>query len=1252
MTNIKITINNKEINTVSGKTILEVVNDHKIDTIPTLCHDERIPPFGSCFLCVVEIKGVEKLVPSCSTPISDGMEIYTDNEKIRSSRKTALELLFSNHYADCVGPCKNDCPAGVDVQGYLALISMKEYREALMLIKQNNPMPISIGRICVRHCELACRRNIIDEPVAINALKRYVADLDNNLWIPQIKNKKNKKVAVVGGGPSGLTCAYYLAIEGYSVTIFEKLPELGGMLRYGIPEYRLPKKVLDSEIQWILNLGIDVKKGIEMGRDFSTKELHNNGFDAIYLAVGAHKAMGMRLDNEDVTEGVIKGIDFLRNVELNGSVNLHGTVAVVGGGNTAIDAARTSLRCGADHVCIIYRRSLNEMPAHIEEIDAAKEEGIEIQFLTNPTSIIQENGKLKAVECLKMELVDAGAGKRPKPVPIKDSEFIFDYDYLIAAIGQQIDTLFIKKEKDILLNKWDNIIVNEESMQTQIPYVFAGGDAVTGPLTAISGIHQGKIASQAIEKYLSGQNPKVTNNSFLSFKHILNKIPESEYVNVPKIQREKMPVLPIKNRNNFHEVELGFSLDQVCSEAKRCLECGCSEFYDCSLRKYADQFEIDISNFIGGFRKYVVDDRHPFIVFDPNKCINCGKCVRTCSEILKISAIGFVNRGFQTVVKPAMEKALIETNCVSCGNCIDACPTGAITEKHLFKIIGTLKKINLESVCSFCSIGCKINFKVINNRMFYISNTTEEIAKTHNNGYLCVKGRFGHRFFTETRRISEPLILKNNEYIQTGYEKTLNHISVKLKKIINKYGNDAVAVFGSPQMSNEELYLLQKFARIGLKTNHVDCLSSLLYSNCNNDLDDILGYTSSTINIDEIQNADIIVAINSNLSEENLIMELKIKEAQKKGAKFIFVNSAEIKATKFADLWIDSKKGTNTVLINSIINEIIKRKLFDASHIKDIDRFHDLCNMVSDYTSDEVCNITGIDHNKYKEISDLLLNKKAKIVFIYDIDSKREKSINDLKAIGNFLLLTNRFYKNNNGLLILRDYLNSTGLQAMGLSSSYLPGFVRIDDTKEISRIFKEWNTTPKKVFKPTKFKEKLLKGEIKAVLIFGEDPLIDLNNIKYFSNIEFMVVSDLVLTKTAKNANVFIPSTSVLENCGSYTRCDGIIQFTKPVILSKNNLQNWEIITNLAKSFSNEFNYVSVNEVTDEYLKINSACIKACTNSKTSTIQINNDNLNKKPGFLIYNIDISPFKPGRQKILCLENYYESKIKTKTNKYY
>lgn len=1249
MEQIQITINGNEISVNPDITILEAVHQNKLDEIPTLCHDKRLEHFTSCFLCVVEVEGVNKLIPACSTKVSAGMKVHTKSEKIVESRRTALALLMSNHYADCIGPCTNNCPAGVDAQTYIALISMGKYKEALKLVKENNPLPLSIGRVCVRDCEAACRRKFIDEPVSVNAMKRFIADYDNvNKWTPEVKPGNGKKVAVVGSGPAGLSCAYYLTVEGYSVTIFEKLPMLGGMLRYGIPEYRLPKKILDAEINWIINLGVEVKTGVELGIDFSIHSLLEEGYDSVFLGVGAHKASKMGLNGEDITFGVFRGIDFLREIELSFIPKLKGNVVVVGGGNTAIDAARTALRCGAGNVKIVYRRSIKEMPANPEEIEAAQKEGIEILFLTNPKNIVTEDHKIIGIECLKMGLVEGKPGERAKPVAIDGSEFIVNCDYLISAIGQAVDTGFTKFDKECSLEKWGTVCVNKETFETSIHGVFAGGDVVTGPFTAITSIAQGKKAAKAIMSYLTTGKAKGGNGNFYSFKHNLAKINEREYEAVKKLAREKMQELEVTDRiHNFKEVEEGLTEEQVADEFKRCLECGCSEYYDCDLRKYCDEYDVNISSFTGETKKYLADGRHPFIMLDPNKCINCGRCVRTCSEILKVSALGFINRGFKSVVKPAMEKALLDTNCISCGNCIDACPTGAISEKFPFKILGTLPKDNIETVCSFCSVGCKINFKKISDDIFYVANTTEEIKDSHNKGYLCVKGRFGHRYLMNKNRVLFPQIRRHGiiDFVDTN--EALKYSEKKIKELTEKYGADSVAVLASPKLSNEELYLLQKFTRAGLKNNNISSFSNLVYGNDLNALDSMTGFTSSTASMDDLNDADVIVVINSNLSEENLVMELKIKEAQKHGAKLVLINSSEIKLTKYADLWIDSRKGTNTYLIDSLNKILIEDGYASESFVHGRTKnFKELRANLANIDISKAIHYSGVDKNVFNEFISTM-KTFSNIIFIYNIDSRSDKSVNDLKAISNFLTLTGRTGQEKNGIIILREYNNSTGLIDMGVLPEYLPGFVKYDETEQVNTIGNAWNTDLAKIFKPVDLALKLKKGEIKGLLIFGEDPLNVHENEIYFNGVEFLLVSDAYHTSTTENADVVLPAANHLEQSGTYTRCDNLVQKSSKVINGVNDYENWQLISNLAARFADGFRFNSSSEVQDEINTVNRFYKYASPGDSWMKEYFNNGFSKKRLNFSIHKVDFTLSENIKHIIHYQDNYYFSSVKNK-----
>ncbi len=1247
MEKVKIIINGKEFETSPDKTILEVVQENDIDSIPTLCEDKRLEHYTSCFLCVVEVEGFNRLIPSCSTKVFDGMKIKTRSEKIIKSRKTALGLLMSNHYADCIGPCRNNCPAGVDAQTYIALISMGKYQEALKLVKENNPLPLSIGRVCVRDCEKDCRRNYIDEPVSVNALKRFIADIDAiNKWKPEIKSKRNKKVAVIGSGPAGLTCSYYLTLDGYDVTIFEKLPELGGMLRYGIPEYRLPKKILDTEINWILDLGVRVKTNVELGKDFSLEDLKEQGYESVFIGVGAHKATKLGLDGEEKTIGVFRGIDFLREITFNQNKTLNGVVIVVGGGNTAIDASRTALRCGADKVQIVYRRSINEMPAAKEEIEAAQNEGVEILFLTNPKSLVVENEKLKGIECLKMQLEETKPGERPRPVPVVGSEFIINCDCIISAIGQAVDSSFTQKDNNLGLEKWGTISVNNDTFETSIAGVFAGGDDVTGPLTAISSIAQGKKAAYAIMNYLETGAAKKTDFKFYSLKHKLNKLTDREFEGYKKLPREKINEIPLSERNNYCEVELGITEAQSLNETERCLQCGCSEYADCSLRKYCDEYQVDISEFIGETRKYMVDGRHPFILLDANKCINCGKCVRTCTEILKVSALGFVYRGFKSVVKPAMERALSDTNCIACGNCVDVCPTGAIAEKFPFKLLGSLPKENIETVCNFCSVGCKVNFKKITNDIFYVSNSTEEIKDSHNKGFLCSKGKFGHRYLLQKKRILNSQIKQNGLYKNVDEETAISYTAERLKEIIKEYGKDSVAVFASPKLSNEELFLLQKFARVGLGNNNINSFSNMLYGLELNSLDDSIGFTSSTITTDKLEKADVIVIINSNLSEENLVMELKIKAAQKKGAKVVLLNSSEIKMAKQADLWIDSKKGTNTLFLNALMKSLIDESSIDKNYIQSrTEKFKEFRQSLDSIQIQNTLEIAGVSKDKFELLHQLLSDQLNNVIFIYDIDSTGEKSANDLKAINNYMMMTGRVGRENNGMIILRDYNNSTGLIDMGVIPEYLPGFVKTSERNEIERIGKIWNTDLSDKFVPVNLVDRLKRGEIKAALIFGEDPLAISSNRRYFSDIEFLVVSDSFHTSTTAEADVVLPASTYIEQTGTYTRCDNVIQKSNKVVDRINPSANWEIIKRLASYFSDKFKYDSPESIFDEIKTVNRFYKYSDFNRAWMDEFFANGFTRQKINFQLSEANLSSFEPVKPVIHYQENYYFKNIK-------
>jgi NADPH-dependent glutamate synthase beta subunit-like oxidoreductase len=406
--------------------------------------------------------------------------------------------------------CQEACPVHIDIRRYVGLVAEGDYTGALAVIRERNPLPAICGRVCNHPCESACNRGWQDEPLSIDALKRFVADYEVALrnegklvWPAPPRKTRKEKTAIVGAGPAGLTVAHDLALAGFSPTVFEAAPVPGGMLYLGIPEYRLPRDVIRLEVEYIANMGVGFHYETPIGPDLTLDDLRNQGFKAIFLGIGAHKGLKLRVPGEDDYEGVADCIAFLRRVNLGETEKPGEKVIVIGGGNSAIDAARTALRLGCDEVHIVYRRSLKEMPANPWEIEAAQEEGVKISYLAAPTRILGENGRVTGMECVRMQLGKLDASGRRRPVPVEGSEFTIDADVIVPAISQSPDTSFLPDDTDLELSRWGSFVVDESNGATNVPGVFSGGDAVTGPSTVIWAIEAGHRAARGIVDYLS-----------------------------------------------------------------------------------------------------------------------------------------------------------------------------------------------------------------------------------------------------------------------------------------------------------------------------------------------------------------------------------------------------------------------------------------------------------------------------------------------------------------------------------------------------------------------------------------------------------------------------------------------------------------------------------------------------------------------------------------------------------------------------
>jgi formate dehydrogenase major subunit len=1091
---VNLKLNGKAISADNSKTILQVARDNGME-IPTLCYDPRLPPYGSCLVCVVEVRNSGRLLMSCTTPVAEGMDIWTESEPAMKARKAALEMLLSNHYADCRGPCFLKCPANVDVQGYLAFANAGMHKEALELIRETNPMPLACGRVCVRYCEANCRRKDVDSPAAINFMKRYVADLEyDRLAAPEITPTNGKKIAVIGGGPAGLTCGYYLRKKGYAVTIFDKQPKLGGMLRYGIPEYRLPQAVLDKEIDQILAHGIETKKNVKLGTDFTLDGLKAEGYDAIYLALGSWVAKGMGIENEN-HPNILPGIVYLEQVKRDGPPKMNGTVAIVGGGNTAIDAARTALRCGAEKVAVLYRRTRTEMPADDIEVEDAIEEGVEFHYLTAPNKAVIDDGKLVGLECFLMELGEPDASGRRRPEKVKGSEFLFKADWIVSAIGQEQDLKGLENKTlgQIKLTKWNSIDADPETLQTSVEGVFTGGDAMTGPAAAIDAIGAGRKAAVVIDKWFETGKVEKFQAGFFSKRNALAEPSEAFFAQFEKTERSEMPKLEKVTRGaNWEEVDLGVTAEQVQHETSRCLSCGCNSVFDCDLKVYSGNYDAQQERFKGKLKKHKMDERHPYILLDSNKCILCGRCVRYCGELIGVNALGFINRGYETVVKPTLDKPLAETGCIACGNCIEVCPTGAITFKATLDKPGPYRTVAYRSACSFCGVGCEVDVNHSGRDYFFV---TAKPVDPFVEGELCAKGRFGSYYVGSKDRLYNPTIKGKGNVGMTDAASTL-------VAGLKKFKGEEILFLASPRITNEDAFLFASLAK-QVGSRFVFAAEDLRRAGLP-DVTKAMGYNGSTIKQDAVANMDVIVTVGGEAMTYNPVFAFKVRRAVMGGAKLVHVGQLPKTMKKLVTHHLACKAGEEAKVLSSLCGAIIRAGAHLGEHVSNGKEFlaHGFAQAVPEI--EQAANVF----------------KGANVAVIVNQDAAVGSDNAELKWAADLTLLTGGA---KGGLLVVKNEANAQGFQDI----VYGGGFASDADL--------------------VKAKAALKAGGIKAVVTLGAD----LDMIEEFSDklakAEFTAAIDVFKTSATTRADVVVPFSPLQEEDGSIVSFDGrIIAFQK----------------------------------------------------------------------------------------------------------
>ncbi|MDR0596615.1 MAG: FAD-dependent oxidoreductase, partial [Clostridiales Family XIII bacterium] len=1136
MKTFRINIDGKEIAATPGQTVLDAARENGID-IPTLCYDERTEIYGACGLCVVEVEGNPKLVKACATVVAPNMVVNTRTERVIESRKTNLELLLSNHVGDCRPPCVTGCPAHTDCQGYVGLIANGCYDEAIELVRNRIPLPGSIGRVCPHPCEDKCRRRLVDEPISIAWLKRFAADMDysdGDPFMPDIDPETGKSVAIIGAGPFGLSLAYYLRQKGHAITIFEAMPKAGGMLRYGIPEYRLPGAVIDEEVAIIEEMGVEIVTDTRVGSDVDFETIRNE-FDAVAVGIGAWVSTGTGAKGEDAA-GVIGGIDLLRHVVRGEDIELGKNVAIVGGGNTAMDACRTAVRLGAENVYNIYRRTRDEMPADLVEIEEAEEEGVIFKNLTNPIEYVTDkDGHVRKVKLQIMELGEPDESGRRRPVPVKGKTETIDVDNVILAIGQAVEPEgFGELDK----TRKNGIVYDPETFMTSIPGVFAGGDCGNDEISiAVEAIADANNAADIIDAYLAGEEIKYEPGYIVERSDVTEKTFEDR-------ERQCRPDMahlsPEERKSNFTEVVFGYTPEQAVKEAERCLECGCHDYFECKLIDYANQYDVAPSRLNGDYslmddegapidpEKY--DDGHPFIIRDSNKCILCGLCVRVCDEVMGVGALGLVKRGFDTVVKPTLENPLEESGCVSCGQCVSVCPTGALQERLTLPKSVPLDTVSTSTTCPYCSVGCSITLETYGD-MLVKSNPARD--GDVNKGLLCGKGKFGFDCSELEGKLTNPLIRSANgkKLNSADYYNAFVMTAKKAQSIKARNGSSdsaAVAVAISDRYTNEEIYAIRQLAdEIGAAT--------FSFNNRKSGLAQVLGTDSSPNTMDEVLGAEYVLAVGFDI-DLNPVMGLKLKQAREAGAKVVNVS--------LKDQSVHAAHSDEVVSVSNNLKFLkeIAAAVIASGSAKDAPGADALAD-----------SLKGVKVSaKAQEIADAYLGaKKAMIVFQQNALTSEAAAL-----IADIAVLSGHIGSPRDGIVMLRPKNNSQGLWDQGVTAT-------AEDV-----------------------------AGAKALLIFGEDPLGAATGSSapetkaakaLLKDAEFVMVCDTHLTETAEKADVVIPGTGFASVDGTFTNTERRLQFVQNAADEDVTFSNWEVAAKIADVFEVEFPWNGTDDISAE---------------------------------------------------------------------